>query len=280
MTDLHFDTATLAELETALSWAAQEGWNPGQDDAQACMAADPDGFFVARVAGEIIAAISVVNHSETIASLGLYLCKSEFRGQGVGFTLWQHALRQAGTRYIGLDGVAEQEPNYAKSGFVRTDAITRLQGKAPRAATEGGRAFDAARDFAAIATLDRRANGYQRPKFLAQWAAERATTRKPVVSLRNGEASGFATIRLCNEGAKVGPIAAPNIPTALAFLSAAAASHEITDVTLDLPSSAIEFREALEGRDFAKTFETAQMYCGTTPEASSLNMEISTMELG
>ncbi|WP_299938423.1 GNAT family N-acetyltransferase [uncultured Pelagimonas sp.] len=280
MTDLRFDTATLAELETALSWAAREGWNPGQDDAQAFMAADPDGFFVARVAGEIIAAISVVNHSETMAFLGLYLCKPDFRGQGVGFALWRHALRHAGKRCVGLDGVAEQEPNYAKSDFVRTGATTRLQGKAPKATTEGTRAFDAARDFAAVATLDRCANGYHRSKFLAQWVAEGAATRKTVVLSQNGKVSGFATIRLCQQGAKVGPITAPDIPTALALLSAAAATFDVTDVTLDLPSSAIEFREALEGRGFVKTFETARMYCGTAPEASSLNMAIATMELG
>ena len=30
-----FRTATLAELETVLDWAAAEGWNPGIDDAVA-----------------------------------------------------------------------------------------------------------------------------------------------------------------------------------------------------------------------------------------------------
>jgi GNAT superfamily N-acetyltransferase len=280
MKGLHFDTANLKDVETALIWAAQEGWNPGLQDAQAFLAADPNGFFVARVADEIIAAISVVNHNDTMAFLGLYLCKPEFRGKGVGFALWRHALHHAGKRCVGLDGVAEQEPNYAKSGFVRTGATTRLQGKAPRGATNGTRAFEAARDFAAIVALDQCANGYDRPRFLAEWVSEHYPTRKTVVYRRNGEVSGFATIRLCQQGAKAGPVTAPDTTTALILLSAAAASLDVADVTLDLPSSATAFRKALEGRGFVETFETARMYCGAVPQSSPSSMAIATMELG
>jgi len=280
MRDLIFDTANLKDLETALIWAAQEGWNPGLHDAQAFLAADPDGFFVARVAGEIIAAISVVNHSDTMAFLGLYLCKPDFRGQGIGFALWCHALRHAGPRCVGLDGVAEQEPNYAKSGFVRTGATTRLQGKAPTGTTVGTRSFDMARDFTAVAALDQFANGYDRSRFLSHWVAEGAGTRKTVVSTQNGEVSGFATIRLCQDGAKVGPVSAPDTATALKLLRAAAASLDVADVTLDLPSSAIVFHKALEELGFVETFKTARMYSGVVPKSSPISMAIASMELG
>lgn len=280
MKDLIFDTANLKDLETALIWAAQEGWNPGLHDAQAFLAADPDGFFVARVAGEIVAAISVVNHSDTMAFLGLYLCKPEFRGQGIGFALWRHALRHAGPRCVGLDGVAEQEPNYAKSGFVRTGATTRLQGKAPAGTTGGTRSFDMASDFTAVAALDQLANGYDRSRFLSHWVAEGAGTRKTVVSTQNGEVSGFATIRLCQDGAKVGPVSAPDTATALKLLRAAAASLDVADVTLDLPSSAIVFHKALEELGFVETFKTARMYSGVVPKSSPISMAIASMELG
>jgi hypothetical protein len=33
MKGLHFDTANLKDVETALIWAGQEGWNPGLQDA-------------------------------------------------------------------------------------------------------------------------------------------------------------------------------------------------------------------------------------------------------
>ena len=96
--------ADLSELETVLDWAAAEGWNPGLADAEAFYTADPQGFFVAEADGAPVAAISVVNHDAKNAFLGLYICKPEVRGQGIGFALWQHALRHAGDRSVGLDG--------------------------------------------------------------------------------------------------------------------------------------------------------------------------------
>ena len=35
--------ATRDEVAPILDWAADEGWNPGLDDAAACHAADPAG---------------------------------------------------------------------------------------------------------------------------------------------------------------------------------------------------------------------------------------------
>ncbi|MEJ1998873.1 MAG: N-acetyltransferase, partial [Maritimibacter sp.] len=68
------------ELELILSWATDEGWNPGLEDAAAFHAADPDGFFVATRDDQPVAAISVVNHSDSYAFLGLYLCHPNWRG--------------------------------------------------------------------------------------------------------------------------------------------------------------------------------------------------------
>ena len=69
MSDLSCRTATLPEVVQMLDWAAEEGWNPGIDDAAAFYAADPEGFFVAEVDGQPVAAISVVNHSDAHAFL-------------------------------------------------------------------------------------------------------------------------------------------------------------------------------------------------------------------
>ena len=40
---------SLAELELIIGWAADEGWNPGLEDASAFYAVDPDGFFLKEV---------------------------------------------------------------------------------------------------------------------------------------------------------------------------------------------------------------------------------------
>lgn len=37
------------EIALAVDWAAREGWNPGLHDAACFYAADPKGFFLARL---------------------------------------------------------------------------------------------------------------------------------------------------------------------------------------------------------------------------------------
>ena len=56
------------------------------------------GFLVRRVAGRPVSAISVVNHSESFAFLGLYLCHPDFRGRGHGLAIWNAGLAHAGAR--------------------------------------------------------------------------------------------------------------------------------------------------------------------------------------
>ena len=124
-----FRHASFAELAMVLKWAAVEGWNPGTDDAAVFFGTDPKGFFVAEdTSGEVLAAISVVNHSDDFAFLGLYIVRPEHRGKGIGFALWQHALEHAGDRTVGLDGVEAQQQNYKKSGFAHAGGTTRFTG--------------------------------------------------------------------------------------------------------------------------------------------------------
>lgn len=280
MTQPSFHTATLDEVTLALDWAASEGWNPGLDDAAAFYGSDQSGFFVARVADIMVATISVVNHDDTMAFLGLYLCQPEFRGQGIGFALWQHALEHAGSRCVGLDGVASQEANYAKSGFVRSGTTTRFQGTVPKPAADRVRPLNVPDDFEAITLLDAQAIGFARPRFLSAWVSDKCATRKTVVLEEQGQITGFATARLCRDGAKIGPIVAFGAEAAWSLTTAAAALVEATQVSVDLPDTSKEFQIKLESKGFEPTFETARMYRGESPKSSSSAQAIATMELG
>ena len=155
--------AALADLETILGWAADEGWNPGAHDAEAFRKADPDGFFVAvGEYDEPVASISVVNHTPDFAFLGLYIVTPNFRGRGIGLDLWQNALAHAGDRTIGLDGVEAQQDNYRASGFVHAGGTTRFTGHL------AGQRHSAIRDAAPgdvqrLIELEGRASGVKNP---------------------------------------------------------------------------------------------------------------------
>ncbi|HPZ33449.1 MAG TPA: GNAT family N-acetyltransferase, partial [Methanoculleus sp.] len=83
------------EVEIAVDWAEQEGWNPGIHDAEAFHAADPEGFFIAELDGEPIGSISVVNYSEAFAFAGLYIVKPEYRNRGYGSRLFAAGMAHA-----------------------------------------------------------------------------------------------------------------------------------------------------------------------------------------
>ncbi|SDE33239.1 Acetyltransferase (GNAT) domain-containing protein [Ruegeria marina] len=262
-----------------LDWAADEGWNPGLDDARAFYAADTRGFFLARVGAEPVAAISVVNHDAGNAFLGLYLCRPDWRGQGIGLAIWNRALQHAGGRSVGLDGVAAQEANYAKSGFVRTGASLRHEGRWPAARSPHVRVA-VADDVSRLIALDAEAGGFTRPAFLSAWLAAGLPERSTRVLLGNGEISGFATWRTCREGTKIGPIIAPGAAAALELIADIAAERPDGPLIVDLPEANTALRSELEHAGFSVPFATARMYRSAVPETTGTLQAIATMELG
>jgi len=277
MTAASFRTATLPELSRILDWAADEGWNPGIEDAEAFFAADPGGFFVADHDGTPVAVISVVNHSDSFAFLGLYICHPDWRGTGLGFALWTHAIAHAGGRTIGLDGVPAQQDNYARSGFELAGRTRRLSGSLSREPRRLALAQE--RDLETIRALDRAANGFDRAAFRAAWVAEHPT-RKTVLLETAGRVTGFATARLCREVCKIGPIVAPSDTDAMTLAGQAAAALGQTDISIDVPEGQPDFARMLEARGFQEGFATARMYRGPAPAVDATLKAIATMELG
>ncbi|WP_439526818.1 GNAT family N-acetyltransferase [Roseovarius mucosus] len=277
MSDLSCRIATLPEVVQMLDWAAEEGWNPGIDDAAAFYAADPEGFFVAEVDGQPVAAISVVNHSDAHAFLGLYLCRPAFRDQGIGFALWQHAIAHAGTRPLGLDGVPAQEANYAKSGFALVDRTRRLTGTLPVQALT--LPLSSPEDFPALARLDRAATGVCRQRFLRVWV-DNIATRKTVLLREAAEVTGFATARRCREGVKIGPIVAPDAMAALHLAGQAAAALAEPLTIIDVPDGSAAFDAVLRRNGFVEGFGTARMYRGAAPQNGDTLHAVATLELG
>jgi predicted N-acetyltransferase YhbS len=276
-----FHTASLSDVQEMLRWAAQEGWAPGLDDEAALWSSDPEGFFVARSGPQMVAAISVVNHDAATAFLGLYLCKPEYRGKGIGFGLWSHALQHAADRAIGLDGVAAQEANYARSGFIRQGATTRFQGYCPiKSPASITRPIDPANDLAHITTLDMQAIGYERKAFLSAWLAGDVASRKTVVAEQDGQIYGYATARRCTDVAKIGPIVAIDNAFTLPLMCSAAQAIGASKIMVDVPDTQIELRTQLAELGFEATFETAHMYRGTAPKRSQSYRAVATMECG
>ncbi|TNC47476.1 GNAT family N-acetyltransferase [Rubellimicrobium rubrum] len=263
------------ELDEVLGWAETEGWNPGLDDAAAFHSADPAGFLLALCDGEPVGAISVVNHSDRYAFLGLYICRPDWRGQGIGSMLWKRGLAHGGARTIGLDGVAAQEANYARSGFVRNGATLRFEGRQNGSRRPGVRPA-LPQDLERIEHLDRAATGVERPRFLSAWVKP-SLHRRTLVFEDNQGVQAFATVRACRTGCKIGPIVAPDAAHAMALVASADGPEPWI---IDVPEANDAFIRDLRALGYHETFRTARMYRGSHAPGNGWEQAIATMELG
>lgn len=277
---------TRADLELAIDWAADEGWNPGLSDIEAYLSADPDGFFGGWIGERMIASISVVNHGPDFSFLGLYIVEPSHRGSGRGLALWREAIRHAGDRNIGLEGVIAQQDNYAKSGFRLANRTVRLGGVPSPAGTSGWKAGNAAiaplREIGPeLEEFDRSVFPGLRREFLVRWLS--TPGHAALEARKAGKLAGYGVIRPCRIGHRIGPLFATDPATARDIASALVESREGAKgkVYLDVP----EPNEAAMriGRDLGLTavFETARMYTGSDPDIRLENIYgVSSLELG
>jgi hypothetical protein len=250
---------TAAQVHQVVGWAQAEGWNPATFDAACFYAADPAGFFGTFLNGELAAAISVVRYGDEYAFLGLYICRPELRGRGLGLRVWNAGLAHAEGRTIGLDGVPAQQSNYVKSGFQLAWRNHRFQGMGGGARRPGVVDLDTV-PFQQVAGYDKAVFEADRGRFLRVWIAQPEAIRLGVE--RDGMLKGWGMLRPTSDGNKVGPLFADDESTADLLLDGLLASVPGETVFLDVPEpNALAMRMA-EGHGMTPTFETARMYRG------------------
>lgn len=275
---ISYRNATLSELRSILDWAAKEGWNPGLDDAEAFYAADPKGFFLAVNESDVpVAAISIVNHTSDFAFLGLYIVRPPFRGQGIGFDLWSYAMRHAGDRTIGLDGVEAQQDNYRASGFVHAGGTTRFTGEVLGKLDQNVRATKRD-DFTALIEMEAKASGVAKLAYLRAWLSG-ASTRTTIVLETEGTIQGFCTARTCRVGTKIGPLVAVDATVAHRLIANVAAMFE-GPVTLDVPETSTALLDLCGSLGLEAGFKTARMYRGRFANPGHKCFAVSSLELG
>jgi Acetyltransferase (GNAT) family. len=267
------------EVAELVGWAAGEGWNPGHHDAEAFRAADAYGFLGCFVDGNFAAGISAVAYGEAFGFIGLYICRPEFRGQGFGRRVWDAGMAYLGQRVIGLDGVPEQQANYARMGFQPLYETVRWSGIAPPAiAVPDGIHRATAADLPLMTEFDRRYFPAPRDSFLASWLRPPRTV---FVAGRGGQIAGFAVVRDCGEGSKIGPLFAVEEEVAEALFAACLASRPGGSLHIDMPQHQVGFCETLEHAGFTPGFTTARMYRGPAPSVALGGIYgITTLELG
>jgi ribosomal protein S18 acetylase RimI-like enzyme len=267
-----------ADLDTALDWAAAEGWNPGLHDAQAFHAADPQGFLAGVLDGEVVASISVVRYDAAFGFLGFYIVKPGYRGRGFGKRIWDAGMGRLAGANVGLDGVVAQQQNYRRSGFRYAYANQRYAGTAAHGAA-GGTVAVGDVGIERIAEYDRRCFPAPRRAFLERWLDRPGAT---ALALPGGDGvRGYGVVRACREGHKIGPLFADTPALAQTLFGALAASVAGDTLFLDVPMPNTAAVALAEAHGMQPVFETARMYTGEPPAVDLARVfGVTTFELG
>jgi GNAT superfamily N-acetyltransferase len=272
---------TRAELDIAVEWAAAEGWNPGLHDADSFYAADPSGFLLGLLGDEPVATISVVKYGASFGFLGFYIVKPQYRGKGYGLQIWQAGLARLAGRNIGLDGVAAQQENYKKSGFIWAYANIRQQGVGDGTVpVDAGVVPLSTIPFDEICAYDQPFFPDDRTQFLKYWLDQPGSVALGLVI--GGRLTGYGVLRPCRSGYKVGPLFA-DTPEFAERLFMALKGHVPVGapVFLDAPAVNLAALDLAKRHKMTPMFETARMYTRENPDLPLDRLfGVTTFELG
>jgi GNAT superfamily N-acetyltransferase len=257
------ENVSACAAEAAIAWADSEGWNPGLDDEQRFLAADPDSFLAAERGGEIVGTVSCALYGDSYAFIGFYIVRDDLRGQGIGSELFDRALERAGSRVVGLDGVLAQQSSYEHRGFVLSHRNIRWRtiGGGERPA---GLVALASVPFEQLLGFDSGVFGTERERFLRTWIHR--PRWHAVACVKDGRLAGYGVLRPCQLGAKVGPLFADDEGTAHELLTGLiAAAGEGAEVFIDMPAANPQTQHLRAGREMEPSFETVRMYLNGRP---------------
>ncbi len=247
------------DAEPAADWAAQEGWNPGLNDAACFYYMDPHGFFVGELSGEPIGCISAASYGDSFGFIGFYIIRKGLRGKWYGVEFGRKAMSYLGDRNIGIDGVVGKIKNYEKCGFTLAHRNIRCQGRG------GGSCFAGVVELATVpldtvVSYDAIIFPVPRAAFLEQWIIQ--PDGAPLCFLEDMELKGYGVMCPCRTGFKIGPLFGGFFDMAERLFNGLTTGRVSTQtpVFLDVPASNPAALVLARRHDMTPVFETGRRY--------------------
>jgi GNAT superfamily N-acetyltransferase len=281
MGDVAFRTMTKDEVGTAVAWAAREGWNPGLHDAECFWPVDPEGFFCAEAEGKIVGTVSVLNYDDRFSFAGLFIVDPAYRAHGIGMQLYRYAMRHAGSRIVGGDGVVAMVDKYQNDGglFLHYNNA-RYEGTGGGSMPPG---LVPVRDvdFPELAEYDAAHFPARRERFLENWISQPGHSGLARLN-GDGEVIGYGIRRPCHTGYKIGPLFAKDRKTAEMILDGLRAGIPSEQFYLDIPVPNEAAVALVKDRGMNPVFFTARLYSTKDPVPLPLDeiFGVTTFELG
>lgn len=268
------------EIQLAIDWAAQQGWNPGIHDAQTFYQADNNGFFIGEIDGQAISVGSAVAYDDQFAFCGLYIVHPDYRGMGYGIALTKERLRYVGQRNAGIDGVVENIPIYERIGYRLAHHNIRYQRIAVSPLSIDQRLMPLSQlPFELVESYDRDCFPAKRHKFLKAWINQ--ADAKALGYVVNGQLKGYAVRRRCIAGHKIGPLFADNFAIADGLFQALQQDISGDSIFIDIIEINPDAQRLVSKYHMQAVFSTGRMYLKGQPKLADQKIfGITTFELG
>lgn len=279
------DAAGLAAIP--IPWMRDAGWNPGLNDAETFITADPDGFLVGELDGKPIATVSGVRYDDTFGFLGCYIVQEPFRGLGYGMAIHEAARRHLEGCTQGGDGVLENVEKYKQIGRVYAYRNARYEGVKQTADWKPNTPLTDAREipWEKIESLDRACFPAPRRAFLKAWIHQPDAFVLAAVDTdgaASAAARGYGVVRKCYSGWKIGPLFAQDAETAESLFRGLVDRIPTGDpFVLDIAEPNTAAMSLVTRYGMREVFATARMYTGPFPQVRlDWVYGVTTFELG
>jgi GNAT superfamily N-acetyltransferase len=282
--DLRMRPMRRDELDVLIGWAADEGWNPGLHDAEIFWATHPEGFVAAEADGELVGGGSTVSYGGRFGFMGLFIVAPAHRGRGLGRRLWHHRKEALLARLepgasIGMDGVFEMQPFYARGGFAPAGRDLRFEGVGAAAAIPPALVDVREIPFEALLRYDAAHFPGPRATFLDRWIAQPGS--RALAAVEGAELRGYGVVRPCRRGFKIGPLFAADAGIAEDLLRALGDHARGEPLVLDAPEANPAAVALARRHGMREVFGCARMYLGPPPDLPGHEIfGVTTFELG
>jgi GNAT superfamily N-acetyltransferase len=254
---------TREEFDLAIDWAAEEGWNPGLNDAEVFWHTDPDGYLGAEYHGDLVATGSIVSYGTAYGFMGFFIVKLGLRGLGIGTKLWHHRRDLLKSRLgpeaaIGMDGVFDMQQWYGRGGFEYKHHNLRMKGVGKTGRIQSEIVPLSQIPYHQLSDYDKQCFGCPRDRFLKQWTNIPNALALGFVS--NNDLSGYGVIRECHEGYKIGALFSDNAEIAESLFVALSNHAADQPIFLDTPEINTEAMALAARQGMREVFGCARMY--------------------
>lgn len=249
------------EMKTAISMAANAGWNPGNNDPDLFYQIDQNGFIVA-VSGNNEAAgiISAVNYGTDFGFIGMHLIASGYEEHDLGAELYKAARRKTGNVNIGLNSFEHNINFYEGFGFKTAHKIFTFEGTA-----DGNHVMPPditspfVLPFEDLLEFDRKIFPYDRKHFISLWLNQPGSM--VLAKYVNDKYKGYGLFRPCLKGYKISPLVAENYGVGEEILLALTGHlPEGAVFYMDIPDLNKDGIRLAEKMKMKKINETVRMY--------------------